>query len=64
MPGVGEPIKLRLAFESLHADNDGAIMLKFVLPASECAKAGLFPILRDFVFEGIFTPIESKQKGL
>lgn len=53
---LGEPIRIQLTFDSLHADADGEITLKFKLPPSECAKAGLFPVMRDVIFEGIFTP--------
>ena len=58
-----EPIRVRLTFDSLHADSDGGVMLKFNLPPAECAKAGLFPVMREIVFDAVFTPTDVKSVG-
>lgn len=53
---LSDPIRVKLTFDSLHADKDGNVILKFELPPSECAKAGLFPVMREIVFDAVFTP--------
>lgn len=57
-----DPIRVKLSFDSLHADKDGNVYLKFELPPSECAKAGLFPVMREIVFDAVFTPEDAKPK--
>ena len=64
---VRDPIKLsEMRFDSLHADGDGNVILKFALPPTECGKAGLFPLMRDLVFSGTFIAVDvsSKEKML
>lgn len=55
-----EPIRLKLCFDSLHANKDGSVTLKFELPPAECGKAGLFPVMRDIIFDAVFTPEDVK----
>jgi len=61
---LGDPIRIVCSFESLHADSDGEVTLKLKLPASETAKAGLFPLMRDIAFDAVFTPNAALSKGL
>lgn len=60
---LSDQIRLRCIFDALHADGEGEITLKLKLPASECAKAGLFPVMREIVFDATFTPVDVQQNG-
>lgn len=57
---LGDPIKFRCAFDKLHGERDGNVILNLEVPASEAAKAALFLVMGQIEFEATFVPVDAR----
>lgn len=60
---IGDPITVSSTVKSVRFDEDGECLLTLRIPASDAVKAARFAVMRQIVFESVFTPEDVKQDG-
>ncbi len=51
-----DPISVQATVKSVRFDEDGECLLTLRIPASDAVKAARFAVMRQIVFESVFTP--------
>jgi len=57
-----DPITVSATVKSVRFDEDGECLLTLRIPADDAVKAARFAIMRQIVFESVFTPVDAQAE--
>lgn len=59
-PSLRDPITVSATVKSVRFDEDSECLLTLRIPAADAVKAARFAMMRQIVFESVFTPIDAE----